>query len=236
MIQRPVEPWSQPCATLSPMPICYLCEKEGADTTEHVVPRCLYPGRLPADVITLPAHRACNQLTARDEEAFRNHISVAIPPENPGFPLWEKTWKAVDRPEAAGMQKVFYSEMLSLPVLDDNGAVRASPIVARLKNERGDRVLAKIVKGLFAVKTRELLPNQETLWRFGQADRHRIELPDNFRVHDVLDVGWGRAADEPLATMWILGFHGVAWFWISTMPKSRPMPGIERDAVPMIWP
>lgn len=218
------------------MSICYLCEKEGADTTEHVVPRCLYPGKLPADVITLPAHRACNQRTARDEEAFRNHISVAIPPESPGHALWEKTWKAVHRPEAAGMQRTFYSEMLSLPVRDDDGVVRASPIVARLKNERGDRVLAKIVKGLFMWKTGQLLPGQETLWRFGQADRYRIKLPYAFRVHDVLDVAWGQSSDEPLGTVWILGFHGVAWFWVSTMPKARPMPEIERDAVRMTWP
>jgi hypothetical protein len=94
-------------AIIRDVAICYLCEKDGADTTEHVVPRCLYPGKLPDDVITLPAHLACNKFTSTDEEAFRNHVSVAIPPGNPGFPLWQKTWKAIHRPEAAGMQKVF---------------------------------------------------------------------------------------------------------------------------------
>lgn len=220
------------------MTICYLCEKDGADTTEHVVPRCLYPGNLPDDAITLPAHRACNQLTAKDEEVFRNHISVAIPPESPGHRLWEKTWKAIHRPEAAGLQKVFYSGMISLPELGEDGTVRASPIAARLKNERADRVLAKIVKGLYNWKTGESLPGEQTLWRFGQAERGRdqVRLPEAFLVYDVLDVSWGRAADEPLASMWILGFHRVAWFWVSTMPKANPLPGVERDAVPMIWP
>ncbi|GMV16554.1 MAG: hypothetical protein AMXMBFR56_47780 [Polyangiaceae bacterium] len=216
------------------MAICYLCGTDGADTTEHVVPRCLYPGKLPDDVITLPAHLACNKVTSKDEEVFRNHVSVAIQPDNPGFPLWQKTWKAIHRPEAAWMQNVFYSEMISVPVVDDDGVVRASPVAARLKNERGDRVLAKIVKGLFTSKTGELLPSEKTLWRFGQADQYRAPLPNAFKVHDVLDVFWGRAADEPLAMIWILGFHRVAWFHVTTMPKSRPMPG--REAAPMMWP
>jgi hypothetical protein len=189
-------------------------------------------------VITLPAHAACNKLTSKDEEAFRNHVSVAIPPGSPGFALWEKTWRAIHRPEAAGMQRVFYTDMLSLPVLDADGEVRASPVVARLKNERGDRVLAKIVKGLFTWQTGEILLGDAVLWRFGQAEsgRDEVRLPNAFMVHDLLDVRWGRAADEPLATMWILGFHGVAWFWVSTMPADRPMPGIDGRAVQMGWP
>jgi hypothetical protein len=53
---------------------------------------------------------------------------------------------------------------------------------------------------------------------------------------NVLDVRWGRAADEPLGTMWILGFYDVAWFWATTIPRSRQLPGGHHEAVPMTWP
>lgn len=217
--------------------MCFLCGEGGADTTEHVVPKCLYPGSLPSDVITLPAHAAC-RATAKDEEAFRNHIAAAIPPTSPGYRLWEATWKAIHRPQARGMMTAFYRDMLSLPTVDEAGVLRPSPVVARLRNERADRVLAKIVKGLFAWKTGDILRNDTVLWRFGQAERGRelLRLPDVFRVHDVLDVAWGQADDAPDVTMWILGFHGVCWFWVTTMPRDRPLPGVQRPAVPMAWP
>lgn len=35
--------WATLCVTA-----CYLYAREDADTTEHVVPRCLYAGKLPA--------------------------------------------------------------------------------------------------------------------------------------------------------------------------------------------
>jgi hypothetical protein len=220
------------------VPLCYLCEKDGADTTEHVVPRCLYPGKLPNNVLTLPAHRACNNLTSKDEEAFRNLISVSIPPGSPGFPLWENTWKAIHRPQAAGMQQAFYRNMISLPVLDPDGEVRPSPIAARLENERCNRVLAKIVKGLFTLRTGEFLPGGQIFWRFGQPDHTAADLPLPlaFSVHDVLDVRWGRAADEPLASLWLLRFHGIAQFSVTTMRRSNPLPAAKNPNVAMVWP
>ena len=69
-----------------------------------------------------------------------------------------------------------------------------------------------------------------------ERDRQDVPLPHAFRVHDVLEVRWGRAADEPLTTLWILGFYGVAWFRALTMPRARPWPGKEHRAVPMLWP
>jgi hypothetical protein len=187
----------------------------------------------------LPAHRRCNNFSAREEEAFRNHISTAIPPDEGGrTPLWEKTWRAIHRPEAKGMQTVFYRDMLALPVIDEYGVVRAEPFVARLKYERADRVLAKIVKGLFTWKTGDILPNEGVRWRFGQAEKGRegVSMPHAFEVHDVLEVRWGRAADEPLVTLWTLGFHRTAWFWVMTVPAHRDVGGLERDAKVMVWP
>ena len=217
---------------------CYLCGKDGADTTEHVVPRCLYVGSLPSDVITLPAHERCNKSTSRDEEVFRNHISAAIPPENPGHALWAKTWKAIHRPEGAGMQSAFYAEMLNGLAPDDDGVLRPSPVVARLKRERADWVLAKIVKGLYTSQTGDLLPSSKVRWLFGQADNghEQVALPGAFAVHDVLAVRWGRVQREPLATMWILGFYGTLWFWITTTPTTRTLSNRTRGARPMIWP
>jgi len=218
--------------------VCYLCGKFGADTTEHVVPSCLYVGNLPSDVITLPAHGGCNAATSRDEEVFRNHISVAIAPDKPGHGLWAKTWKAIHRPQAAGMQREFYSEMLTELARDEDGVLQRSPVAARLKHERAEWVLAKIVKGLYTWNTGDLLPSSKVRWLFGQAEngRDQVVLPEAFVVHEVLAVRWGRVEREPFATMWILGFYGTVWFWVTTIPTTRMLYNRTQGARPMIWP
>jgi len=221
--------------------MCFLCNQkvqEGQGNTEHVIPKCLYPGKLPADVLTLPAHTRCNSFTARDEEVFRNHISVGIPPENPGHALWNTTWRAIHRPQAAGMQRDFYENMLSTLQRGEDGVLRKSPVAARIKHERADWVLAKIVRGLFTIQTEEILPPPKVRWRFGPAEngREQVNLPNKFSVHNVLHVSWGRAANEPLATMWLLGFHETAWFWVTTMPTTQYLRNRFGKAKPMIWP
>jgi hypothetical protein len=219
------------------MTTCYLCGKEGADTTEHVVPRCLFPGKLPQDVPTLPAHLACNKFTELHEEAFRNHIATAIPEGNPGLPLWNATRRAIQRPEAAGMRRDFYNKIVSRMLVDPDGVQRPSP-VHLMDDERCDWVIAKIVKGLFTLQTGELLLPKNVRWRFGQADKGRddVVLPDAFDVHPVLHVRWGRAIDEPFGTFWILGFYKTGWFWAFTAPTSRWLANRLEKRRPLIWP
>lgn len=218
---------------------CYLCGRAGASTTEHVLPRCLYPGKLPNDVITARAHGECNAFTSKDEEAFRNHISVAIPPTSPGHALWKKTWKAIHRPEARGMQAEFYGNMLSRLERMESGAMGRSPVVARMKDVRVHRVLAKIVAGLYLDQTGQLLVPVRVRWRFGSArddQRDVLDLPREMSVHEVLQVRWGYSETDPTATVWVLGFYETVWFWASTMPPTKAGFTKRKRGLRLSWP
>lgn len=195
---------------------CYLCGQPGADTAEHVVPRCLYPGPLPGDMITLPAHRACNEATSRDEEAFRNFLASAIAPENAGSALWAKTWKALHRPQAQGMQAAFYRGIIARPEVID-GEVKQVPEKATLKDQRVHAVLAKIVKGLYQWKTGDVLPAETIVWMFGMHSQ-RVEMGERFQIHDVLDVDWRQ--ESRLTSFWNIGFHATLWFSAITLPRA----------------
>ena len=217
------------------MTTCYLCGEQGADTTEHVIPRCLYPANLPNDAVTLPAHARCNRFSMKDEEAFRNHIAGAIPASHPAHVLWDKTWRAIQRPEASGMKQVYYRDMISIPI---EGSALHRPVVARIRTDRVERVLAKIVKGLFFRTTEELMPGADILWRFDQLSdgRSDVRLSQSFDVNGVLHVEWDRAADAPLVTMWILGFYDVMWFRAMTIPVDTATPEEIREWARVTWP
>jgi hypothetical protein len=57
---------------------CYLCEKEGACSRDHVPPRGIFPKEvrkiIKKNLITLPAHSICNNSFNQDDELFRNFI------------------------------------------------------------------------------------------------------------------------------------------------------------------
>jgi len=191
----------------------------GADTVEHVVPRCLYPGPLPGGMggmITLPAHRACNEATSRDEEAFRNFLASAIAPENPGSALWAKTWRALQRPQAKGMKMAFYRGIIANSEPSD-GEAKWVPERATLKDARVHTVLAKITKGLFQVKTGTFLAAEAIVWMFGM-HAAPVEVGELFQVHNVLDVRWRQ--EGALTSFWNLAFYNTLWFSVITLPRA----------------
>lgn len=211
--------------------VCYLCGQPGADSTEHVVSRCLWPDRrLPNGVPTLPAHRHCNGATSKDEEAFRNFISLSMPADSPGRALWDRTWRAIQKPKAKGMKRALY-ENIARSTRRALGHTHGR-LVATIEPDRAERVLAKIVRGLFLIDTGEHLP-ADLWWHFaalrpgGDAG---VALPNVRKVGDVLSARWVRVAEAPGLTMWTLWFYGtIGWYCVTKTaadfdagPQARP--------------
>lgn len=216
---------------------CFLCGLEGPDTTEHVVPRCIYgTAELPSDIVALPAHRRCNVYTSKDEEAFRNWIAASIPPDNPGHRLWTKTWRSLQRPEAKGLKVAYYKSILARFEDAEASDRSAVPVAVTLADGRIDRVLAKIVKGMFTSGTGQVLPSGGIRWKMGHlkpGGDGGIGLPHEENLHDVVSVKWGQAQDEPSATIWVIGFYDVQFFHITTWPTWRHH---ARKGKAIIWP
>lgn len=80
--------------------ICYLCGKPGADTKDHVPPKCfLLKGNFgEVQRITLFAHKTCNNEYSADEEYLRDIIGPAsveldIPKSDEIYSKTQRAWK-----------------------------------------------------------------------------------------------------------------------------------------------
>ena len=70
--------------------LCYLCGKAGADSRDHVPPRGIFPKLPRGNLITVPAHEACNKAFSEDDEAFRNAIISASWRSEAGRQAWDE--------------------------------------------------------------------------------------------------------------------------------------------------
>ena len=102
---------------------CYICGKLGADTKDHVPPKCIFLNRkkgIGLNLITVPAHSDCNNALKMEDEYFRFGLSI------PGYwnsedarELWDtKTLRGLNKPEAAKFKKsivdkIFTTELKS---------------------------------------------------------------------------------------------------------------------------
>jgi hypothetical protein len=141
---------------------CYRCGQPG-DTSEHVVPRCLYPDKPSAVLITVPACGECNNALAKDEEYFRTLLTTSWIQNPVATAVWEgKTRRSLNR-EHDGLRKLLLANMRDFYLPSSAGLVRTGLVKA--DTTRMDRVAEKIVRALhYHVTTRIMSPS--TTMRF----------------------------------------------------------------------
>lgn len=74
---------------------CYLCEKEGACSRDHVPPKGIFPKEIrkinKKNLLTVPAHSTCNNSYKQDDELFRNFIIAHSHKTQQGRFAWDNT-------------------------------------------------------------------------------------------------------------------------------------------------
>lgn len=132
--------------------ICYLCGKEGADSDDHVPPKCLLPESQYQKYqrITIPAHIKCNSITSSDEEYVRDMLIMEAKALN--LPKHElitpKVWRAWQREPGFKRYSNIIKTAIPINLQTKSGifagkAISVKPDIARFEN-----VGRKIIKGM----------------------------------------------------------------------------------------
>ncbi len=189
-----------------------------ADTSDHVVPKCLYkgvPNMAQVPRITVPSCRECNDEFSEDEPQFRDILSIAGDPNPAVNSLWEgpipRSFKEKDgRARLAAL----FEQMVPVVV---NGEERH--MVYPAKDERVMRIIRKVVRGLaYHHGVASAVPD-----RYVWADVLKYEIPPTVQDH----LTAGNAGEGVLKYQFgAIGTDGISSAWHLTFFERTPFIGL----------
>ena len=131
--------------------ICVYCGANPATTRDHVVPRCLFPGKLPDNVLTVKACRRCNQSKSHGEDYLRDYLVADIRASR--SPAAQAVFRgkmlASVRRGSSRLAKDFLSNGRTAPVVTRAGIFLGECVSAPVEAERITTVLTFMLKGLY---------------------------------------------------------------------------------------
>src|SRR3972149_5851606 len=128
--------------------LCYRCGQTAGNTKEHVVPRCFYPLRPNAQLVTVPACRSCNEQLSPDEEYLRTVLTSSNVRNRSAYAVWQQKVRPwLEREEFDGLRTSLVGNMRDVYLPSPGGFMRAG--LLKLDAARMDSVAGKIVRGMY---------------------------------------------------------------------------------------
>jgi len=212
--------------------ICYLCGKKPAEDRDHIFPRNLFPEPRPANLPTVPSCRECNNSLSNDEEIFRSFIASGIAFETlSGYRIWTERIRPRLKKNTRGFKTLLRKLVKEVPVFSPNGNYLGTAPTLQPEQEKIDRVLKKISKGLYYLETGHPLPDDVCLlFQYVGEDLQKMLAPpfDNaIQGAERIDFGqnvvtyWRKTIeDNPTNSITWLVFYGVKGFIIVTYQEN----------------
>ena len=142
--------------------VCYLCGQElvGEINDDHVPPRQFYAQELrrthSPNLLTIPTHKSCNSSYQRDEEYFVHTMIPLAKDSYSGQPLFRGVLDAYAQGKKRGLGKRVLEEFDQRP---SGLYLPPGQLVKRYDAARVNRVIWKIVRGLFFHREGKVIPD-----------------------------------------------------------------------------
>lgn len=209
-------------------PICYLCGKRLAETSDHIFPKNLFPRPAPSNLPTAPSCMRCNNCLSNDEELFRTFVASGMVYETPsGSRIWNERIRPSLQHNRRGFKTLLQSLVKKEGLFSSQGAYLGDEYVLEISPGLVSRVMSKIAKGLYYLDTSEPLPdNVKLLSKYaGDNPQELIDPPldDAIQGAKRADLGenvvtyWRNIIEgDPTSSLIWLVFYGKKWFFICT--------------------
>ena len=196
---------------------CIYCDKP-ATTKDHVPQECFFPKPAPKNLITVPSCFDCNNSFADDENYVRTVLASARLNDIPNSPV-EKIWNQKVQRSLQKNPKVLKEVFKSfLPIDVYHGSIYFGKRPGfRCDRERVDRIMGKIVKGLFYFENKKPLPNDFIVKVFlspNEDDKIPNEIKESICTSiikcvskDVFKYRTIHLPEDPNYSVWVLNFY-----------------------------
>jgi len=198
---------------------CYLCGVP-ATTFDHIPPKSLFPKDFQYKGVKVPACKNCNNATSKDDEYLRDCFAITG---------WNKEARRVFlggvrpsymRPYSM-MQRItkhqrILSSMAKIDVKTPNGIFLKQVAGMKMKGDRIENALKKIVKGIYFHRYKKSIPDNYTLKVYFQPIDIGTELLNEVKKKGALNVarfgnifsymGFITKEDE-FVSIWWLSFY-----------------------------
>jgi hypothetical protein len=224
-------------ASVSAPNVCVYCRERGADTADHIPPRCLFSKPRPSDLITVPSCKRCNKSFERDDTYFRD--CLVLDQRTGGHPdaqaIQKSVFRGLGRTRAQGYARFFLSKIESVAVRSPSALHLGRRPGFDVDLTRLSRVAARIIQGLYFHNQGAPLPTgweASAYFQEGFAHLPLWELEDMAKTvirptlsNPAREVGrrvlryWtAHASDQPHASSWVLEFYGGVQCLGATLP------------------
>ncbi len=140
---------------------CFICGQPNSDSVDHIPPKCLFASKYrDNNLITVPAHKTCNQAFSMDDEYFRDNLVLAATlSSKAALELFDKkVVKAFKRKEAKAYRKMFRDEISTVNIQTPSGLYLKTLPIKLIDMKRTDAVVERTCRGLYFKRHSTILP------------------------------------------------------------------------------
>ncbi len=203
---------------------CYLCGKPNPDTKDHIPPRGIFAKLPKGNLITVPAHRDCNNDFCKDDELFRNFIIAEVYRTPEGKKAWiEQVVPSFQK--NPGARKNLLNRFDTVLIKDSKTGSYIQKGALSMEASLLKRQIIRITKGLFYHKFKEPLlsdipvqvekldyPERSLAYWNKFFDEIKIKPKWNHVVPKVFSYFYGTAIEDRNKGMALLVFYDtVVW-------------------------
>lgn len=208
---------------------CIYCGKT-ADTREHIPPKQFFKGTPDNPLITVPSCKACNAGFQKDEDFFRQFYTSILMDRSPeAKKLMEgEVSRSILRTPALGHQ--MFSQMKLVGAYTKSGLYKGKMTMYTVSDsdkERINRVVTKVIKGLFFHEFGQTIPEEwiiKIIWitlqvekeqkldEIGKQPYWRVIKEDTFAY-------WVNHVPETFQSIWLLDFFKIPLFYVLVLDK-----------------
>lgn len=223
--------------------ICPYCGLVPADTRDHVIPKCLFPGPLPQFMVTVPACRPCKESKAKDDDYLRDMFSIDIESDSNPHALHIRNGKMMRSAKRRSsiiardvINKTRFKEMRSA-----GGIILGQFPAVPLDGERIERIFTRITRGLYYFRHKERIPDSFDFTIEKYFPQHKVAAVQSMLDADcngpfmlqerVFTCMYLMSAEDRFVTFWLQAYYN-ALISVTTAPKGfiwRPLDGEDEE-------